>query len=152
MLVLQFYRLYISFAVGGLIYFSLWHRAWIWIAASILVRVLWFAIEKRIEALRINHRVEQHAFEFKQQLGPYGIRMINKAESDPMVRQSLAEVFTPDIKALKKAVEQLEMMDTLFKAGMRPDGDAYQLHDLKLKYGKYRLEKVKSRSDTPSKP
>lgn len=32
------------------------------------------------------------------------------------------------------------MMDALFSAGMRPDSDAYQLHDCKLKYGSYRLE------------
>ena len=53
-------------------------------------------------------------------------------------------MFTSNQKKLQKAVEQLEMMDTLFKAGMRPEGDEYLLHDLKLKYGKYRLEKGKT--------
>ena len=85
--------------------------------------------------------VQAHSAQFKELLGPYGIRMINKAEQDPGIRKSLSEVFTPDLKKLKSTVDQLEMMDTLFKAGMQPDADTYQLHDLKLKYGKYRVEK-----------
>jgi hypothetical protein len=53
----------------------------------------------------------------------------------------LSEVFTPNYKQLTKTVEQLEVMDTLFKSGLSPDGDTYQLHELKLKYAKYRIEK-----------
>jgi hypothetical protein len=33
-------------------------------------------------------------------------------------------------------------MDELFKAGLSPQGDEYLLHDLRLKYGRYRLEKI----------
>jgi hypothetical protein len=54
---------------------------------------------------------------------------------------------------LAAAVEQLEVMDTLFQAGMRPQGDQYLLHDLKLKYGRSRLQSIKSsHSPRPSKP
>jgi len=80
-----------------------------------------------------------HAAEFKQLYGPYGIRIANKAESDRRIKISLVEVFTDNPKTLKKNVEQLEVMDTLFKAGMQPQGDEFLLHDLKLKYGKHRL-------------
>ncbi|MDG5814533.1 hypothetical protein QA601_05565 [Chitinispirillales bacterium ANBcel5] len=65
---------------------------------------------------------------------------MNKAENDYSLKASLAEVFVTDLNTLRKTVESLEVMDTLFKAGMRPDSDSYQLHDLKLKYGKYRIE------------
>ena len=78
--------------------------------------------------------------EFKQQHGPYGIRIANKAENEWHIKKSLAEVFTTNIKKLHKAIEQLEMMDTLFKAGLRPEGDEFLLHDLKLKYGKWKTK------------
>ena len=57
------------------------------------------------------------------------------------ILKRILQKFSPQTKKkLKKTVEQLEMMDTLFKAGMRPEGDEFLLHDLKLKYGKYRLD------------
>lgn len=114
---------------------------WMWLLGSISFRTAFFFAEKKYREIQINKWFEQHAYEFKQQYGPYGIRLINKAASDPSVKRSLAEVFTPDIKKLQETVKDLEMMDTLFSSGLRPDGDTYQLHDLKLKYGKYRLEK-----------
>ena len=145
MWIFSYYRLYCSFLAGALIYFLAFRHWWIWFITTAAVRTTWYFIERRIESNRINTLFEKHSYEFKQQLGPYGIRMINKAEKDLSIKRSLAEVFTDDKAKLKSAVEQLEMMDTLFKAGMRPDADSYQLHDLKLKYGKYRLEK-KSRA------
>ncbi len=142
MWLLSFYRLYVSIAAGvaaGLFLVRTW---WFGLLAAIFVRMLWGGIEHLVERVRINKSFEEHAHAFKQELGPYGIRMINKAEKDGSVKRQLAEVFTADETKLRKAVEQLEMMDTLFKAGMRPDGDTYQLHDLKLKYGKFRIEKI----------
>lgn len=103
--------------------------------------MLWYFVEKRINQIRINKWFEQHSYEFKLQTGPYGIRLINQAENDSYIKKSLCEVFTPDLKKLKEAVTQLETMDALFRAGLQPQGDQFQLHDLKLKYGRYRLEK-----------
>jgi hypothetical protein len=94
-----------------------------------------------IGTIRIKKWYKIHEANFKELTGPYGIRLINKADSDTAVRNSLAEVFTSSFQELRKTVEQLEMMDTLFKSGLRPDGDSYQLHDLKLKYARHRLEK-----------
>jgi len=136
-----FYRLYLSILAGALAYYLIKPRWWIWVAGSILFRIIWFFIEKQVENIRTEKWFNAHSAQFKELLGPYGIRMINKAEQDPGVRKSLSEVFTPDLKKLKNTVDQLEMMDTLFKAGMQPDADTYQLHNLKLKYGKHRLEK-----------
>lgn len=93
----------------------------------------------------MNKLFKQNETEFKQLYGPYGIRLINKAETDWQTKKSLAEVFTNKKSNLKNTVEQLEVMNTLFQAGLKPDGDAYLLHDLKLKYGKHRLEKMLSK-------
>jgi hypothetical protein len=84
----------------------------------------------------------RHIADFKQQFGPYGIRIANQAEQDRRLKASLAEVFTDSIPALRTCVEQLEVMDTLFCSGLRPAGDQYLLHDLKLRYGKLRLESL----------
>lgn len=157
MWLLSFYRFYTSVVLGimaGLFVVRTW---WFGVIVAAAVRACWGGIEYFIEKMRINRSFRAHAYAFKQELGPYGIRMINKAEKDASVKRQLAEVFTADEKKLRKAVEQLEMMDTLFKAGMRPDGDAYQLHDLKLKYAKFRieqLEKTKSadKVSTPQNP
>jgi hypothetical protein len=101
---------------------------------------VWFYIESVSKKWGIDKNFKKHVSEFKQEYGPYGIRIINKAEKEWRVKASLAEVFTSDKKKLKKTVEQLEAMDALFSAGMRPEGDEFLLHDLKLKYGKLRLE------------
>lgn len=93
----------------------------------------------------VEKNYKKYIFDFKRQNGPYGIRIANKADNEWRIKESLAEVFTPNMKKLRKAVEQLEMMDTLFKAGLSPEGDEFLLHDLKFKYSKYRLEKNKSK-------
>ncbi len=105
-----------------------------------MTRVLIFTVESVTKRVIINRNFTKHISDFKQQHGPYGIRIANKAEKEWHTKASLSEIFTDNKKQLKKTVEQLEVMDTLFKAGMRPEGDAYLLHDLKLKYGKQRLE------------
>ena len=136
----SFYRIYLSIAAGAVAFY--FYRAWwIWITAAIAARIIWFVIESGVSRWVINRNFHRHIAAFKQQLGPYGIRIANKAEADTRIRKSLAEVFVSDLGKLKKAVEQLDVMDTLFKSGMRPDADEYLLHDLKLKYGRLRLEK-----------
>jgi hypothetical protein len=142
MFLFNFYRLYASLCVGGLVYFFCGHSTWISAAAAVGFRFAWFFIERQINSFLVNKLFDQHLFEFKQQLGPYGIRLANKAENDRHLKKSLAEVFVADPATLKKNVEQLEMFDTLYKAGMRPDSETYQVHDCKLKYGKYRLYKI----------
>lgn len=142
MILLRFYRLYLSIAGGAVVYFTLLHSWWGWLGGSILLRIIWALVESKYNNHKTTKCFKQHSYEFKQLLGPYGIRMINKAESDPHIRTSLYEVFTPNIKQLQENVKQLEIMDTLFNAGLRPDSDAYHLHDLKLKYGKHRLQKI----------
>jgi hypothetical protein len=138
MWILSFYRFYCSVAAGiaaGL----LCRSVWIGIGMVVLVRSAIFAVESLTKRVAVDASYNAHAAEFKQLYGPYGIRIANKAESDRRIKISLVEVFTDNPKTLKKNVEQLEVMDTLFKAGMQPQGDEFLLHDLKLKYGKHRL-------------
>ncbi len=111
--------------------------------ATLLTRITWHLIEQGITRYAIQKDYNRRIAEFKQHHGPYGIRIANKADNEWHTKKNLAEVFTSNQKKLKKTVEQLEMMDTLFKAGMRPEGDEFLLHDLKLKYGKYRLDSLK---------
>ena len=143
MIFLRWYRFYISVILGACVYFVWFSTWWTWVGTAVLSRAIWMFIERWLHARRIEQSFEKHSYPFKQFTGPYGIRLVNKSESDRSVRITLAEVFTSDLKQLKKAVEQLELMDTLFKAGMQPDGDTWQLHDLKLKYGRHRLEHEK---------
>ncbi len=141
MLFLGFYRFYASLSAGILGYLFLGRNFWIALACTVGLRSCWFFIERCIRTARIEKYFKQHAFEFKQQLGPYGIRMANKAESDRRIKNSLAEVFVPDVKLVQKAFDQLKVLDALYTAGMRPDPESWQLHDCKLKYASYRLEK-----------
>jgi len=138
---LSFYRFYGSAAVGIVSGFLL-HSIWIGLGTFIGVRALVFFIEWWIKRLLINRDFTSHEAEFKQLYGPYGIRLINKAASDSHIRNGLAEVFVADVGKLRKTVEQLDVMEVLFKAGMQPQGDEFLLHDLKLKYGKHRLIKA----------
>jgi len=142
MFLLNFYRFYASLCLGAAFYFLAVHSVWLSLAIALAVRVIWFATERALDSIRVDKLFKRHIYEFKQQLGPYGIRLANKAETDKALKKSLAEVFVTDMGVLKKNVEQLEMFDTLFKAGMQPDAETYQVHDCKLKYGKYRLEKL----------
>jgi hypothetical protein len=141
MFLLTFYRFYIALLAGASVYFLILPRLWFAIGIAIAARVAWLLVERLMKKLAINRSFEAHQTNFKELYGPYGIRLINKAESDPSIKQSLAEVFVKDSKKLQENVKTLETMEVLFNAGMRPDGDAWQLHDLKLKYGKYRVEK-----------
>ena len=144
MFLFNFYRLYASLCAGVLFYVLCPGSFWISAAVAIGFRLAWFFIEQKTNSVLVNKMFNRHLFEFKQQLGPYGIRLANKAENDRHLKKSLAEVFVSDPAKLKKNVEQLEMFDTLYKAGMRPDSETYQVHDCKLKYGKYRLDKINS--------
>ena len=149
MWLLSFYRLYISAVLGILGALFVVKAWWFGLVVAVGVRAAWGFAELFIDKIRVDRSFRAHSFAFRQELGPYGIRMINRAEKDASVKKQLAEVFTGDEKKLRKAVEQLEMMDTLFKAGMRPDGDTYQLHDLKLKYAKFRLEQMEKGRKKP---
>jgi hypothetical protein len=131
----------VSVLLGALCWFVIFRAWWSWVLVTILSRTIWYFVEHVLRTIQINKDFRTHETVFKQLYGPYGIRLINKSETDFSVRRELAEVFTNNMIKLAKTVEQLEMMDTLFKAGMRPDDDTYILHDLKLKYGKHRLEK-----------
>jgi hypothetical protein len=142
MFLFTFYRFYVALIAGTAVYFLVYPKLWLCLIIIIAVRLIWFFVEQFIKKLAINRSFEAHQTKFKELYGPYGIRLVNKAESDTSIKQSLAEVFVSDAKKLQDNVKTLETMDVLFNAGMRPDGDAWQLHDLKLKYGKYRLEKA----------
>ncbi len=140
MFIFSFYRILVSILSGALCWFFIFHTWWSWILITLLSRTIWYAVEHTLIKVQTDKDFRVHETVFKQLYGPYGIRLINKSETDTAVRRELAEVFIRDMKKLAKTVEQLEMMDTLFKAGMRPDGDTYLLHDLKLKYAKHRLD------------
>jgi hypothetical protein len=142
MWIFTFYRTYVALCAGTAEYLFLKKSAWLLIATAVMVRCAWFAVEQFIGRMIIKRDFNRHVYEFKQQLGPYGIRMANKADSEWRIKKSLAEVFTSNTARLRKNVEQLQMMDTLFKAGMSPDAETYQLHDCKLKYGVYRTDRL----------
>jgi len=148
MVLLHFYRMYASLgaAAAAWLFFSL--RPWAAALCALGVRFAWFAAERRVNAYRVKKHFVKHVYEFKQQLGPYGIRLANMAENDRSVMKSLDEVFTPNEKQLRKNVDQLRMLDTLFSAGMRPDAQTYQIHDCTLKYGMYRLEQMDKNKKT----
>ena len=146
MVFLSFYRLYASLSAGILIYLLLWHNFWISLVCAIAFRLLWLFIERAVRSMMINSYFKQHIYEFKQQLGPYGIRMANKAEADWLIKKSLAEVFVPDVKKLQKNLDQLKVLDALYAAGMKPDTESWQLHDCKLKYAIYRIEQHHKRA------
>jgi hypothetical protein len=139
MWIIGFYRIILSLCCGILFWLFCIKSLWLALLAAIVVRVVWFAVERVVERIAVEKDFKRHVYSFKQQLGPYGIRLANKAEKDYGVKKSLAEVFTSNSARLKKNIDQLKMMDTLFSAGMRPDGEAYLLHDCKLKYGAYRV-------------
>lgn len=136
----SFYRFYFCAALSIAAY--LFVASSIALAAGLFagLRILIWLAEKAIENSRIKRSFKTHESRFKQEFGPYGIRLANSSRVDRRVRASLAEVFTPNLKILAKTVDQLVLLDALFSAGLRPDGDAYLLHDLKLKYGRLRLE------------
>lgn len=139
MAVFHFYRFYAALGAGCILYFFVIPNIFLSVLAAVFFRVLWFGVEKGFTRLRINRDCNKHLAAFKQEFGPYGIRIANLAQEQWRVKASLAEVFCSRRDSLQKAVEQLEVMDALFKAGMRPAGDDFLLHDLKLKYGKKRL-------------
>ena len=141
MWIFTFYRLYCALVVGSLSYFLFVHSLWCVAGVAVLARTVWHLVERVVRKKRIAAWFDEHEGAFKEQFGPYGIRIINRAETDPAVKSSLAEVFTPHRAALRRNVDNLEAMDAIFKAGMRPDAETWQLHDLKLQYGKFRLEK-----------
>ena len=141
MLLLSWYRMYAAIIAGAAVYFLAIRHWWMWVLVTVALRIVWLLTEWWINNRLIEVSYKKHSGEFKQLCGPYGIRIANKAESDFAIKKSLCEVFVDNKQALKKTVDQLEMMNTLFNAGMRPDGDTFQLHDLKLKYGRHRLEK-----------
>lgn len=143
MWILSFYRFYISILCGISVYLYVIRNIWIALLTIAVTRIIWFLCEQLCKRYAVQKDFQRHITEFKQQNGPYGIRIANKAEKDWHTKVSLAEVFTSSQKKLQEKVDQLDMMDTLFKAGMRPQGDEFLLHDLKLKYGKSRLEKDK---------
>jgi hypothetical protein len=149
MIVFTFYRFYCSIACGLYVYFFVFHSIWTAIATIIVIRAVWMGIESLVKRVYVDRAFSAHIYTFKQELGPYGIRMANKAESDRRIKKSLADVFTPDVKKFKKNMEHLEVLDTLYRAGMRPDDETYQLHDCAIKYGRFRLEQLlkKSASD-----
>jgi hypothetical protein len=143
-----FYRLYLSLCAAIAFWLFFAKSIWLSILAAAAFRALWFGTEKILERMRIEFDFKRHLYSFKQELGPYGIRLANMAEQDSHIKKSLAEVFVSNPARLKKNMEQLTVMETLFNAGMRPEGDAWLLHDCKLKYGTYRLSKL----ETPAPP
>jgi hypothetical protein len=148
MWIFSFYRTYFSIAAGAVLFFF-FHSVTLWISSTVVLRLVWLGIETIISRWILERSYRKHIHFFKQELGPYGIRIANRADSNLRIKKSLCEVFVPHVEKLKKAVEQLDVMEALFKAGMRPDADEYLLHDLKLKYGKIRLEKEGIKPEKP---
>jgi hypothetical protein len=144
MFLLHFYRCYLAVAAGAAVYVWYAPRVWLWVLTSVVFRVLWALAAHLITRIRIERDFKTHAYAFKQQCGPYGIRLIKQAEKDFHIKKSLHEVFTGNLAKVKKNLETLEMMQTLFQAGMRPSGDDYILYDCKISYARHRLSKEKS--------
>jgi hypothetical protein len=144
---LSFYRLYASLCVGGLFYIFCFHSLGAALLSALLTRGIWFFVEYFVKRMVTNALYQQHIYDFKQQLGPYGIRVANQAEENRRVKESLSEVFIDSPEKLQKTAETLQLIDTLYQAGMTPDQDSRLLHDCKIKYAKYRLEKRRNQAD-----
>ena len=145
----SFYRLYLSICAGILLWLFLAKSIWLSILTAIAVRAVWFLAEKILDRIMVERDFRHHVYAFKQQLGPYGIRIANQAEKDFGTKKSLAEVFVANRGTLRKNVDQIKVLDTLFSAGMRPEGDAWLLHDCKLKYGLFRMQKEEEKKRRP---
>ena len=109
MVILGFYRFYASLCAGILASLLLWHHVWFAIACTVAFRSLWYSIDHLVNHFLVEKYFKLHLYEFKQQLGPYGIRIANKAESDYRIKRSLVEVFAPDMKKLQKNADQLKL-------------------------------------------
>jgi hypothetical protein len=144
---LNFYRLYASLCAGFAIYMFLGRNVWLALGCAAAFRLSWFFVEGSVSRILVEVRFKRHIHEFKQQLGPYGIRLANRAEGDRAVRKSLSEVFVPSLKKLKINYDYLKVLDTLYAAGMRPDQESLHLNDCKLKYAAFRLERQRNASD-----
>jgi hypothetical protein len=147
MIFLSLFRLYASLGVGALVYFFIWRTLWFAIISAITFRAAWFLIERFIELMITNAHFQKYIYEFKQQLGPYGIRLANQAEKDRRTRKSLAEVFIADVDKLRTIIDRLKVLDTLYQAGMTPDQETRLLNDCKLKYATYRLEQTDKKAE-----
>ena len=141
MALLNLYRFYASVGIGAITYALFSRNLWVALACAVAFRVVWFLIEQAVKRILVDILYKKHIYEFKQQLGPYGIRMANKAENDPRVKKSLAEVFVPSLAKLQKNYEYLKVLDSLNGAGMRLDQESLHLNDCKLKYAAFRLER-----------
>ena len=147
---LEYYRFYLTIILVIILWLFLKITIFFAIAIGLFFRIIWLIVERLIERIKIERFFKKHIYSFKQELGPYGIRIANQAEKNFSIKKSLSEVFVNNPKQLKKNVEQLEIMDTLFKAGISPQGDAYLLHDCKLKYGKIRLAQIEKKINKKS--
>ncbi|MCX7726509.1 MAG: hypothetical protein N2053_06640 [Chitinispirillaceae bacterium] len=145
MWIFNFYRLYFAILVGFISYFFLLRRWWFSLLMTLLFRVLWGVTEYLIKRIQTNNIFKKYSFDFKQKFGPYGIRIINKGEQSYEIRKSLCEVFTDDERKLSKVIEELETMNALFNAGLRPEGDNFLLYDLKLKYAREHLSELRKK-------
>jgi hypothetical protein len=147
MALLNFYRLYASLCAGAAIFMLLSRNLWLALGCAVVFRLAWFFAEGFVNRILVDVYFKRHIYDFKQQLGPYGIRLANRAEGDRAVKKSLAEVFVPSIKKLRKNYEYLKVLDTLCAAGMRPDQETSNLNDCKLKYAAFRLERERKGTD-----
>lgn len=102
MWILSFYRAYFAVCAGAAEYFLLKKSLWLSAAAALVVRVLWFAVEQGIRRAIINRDFKRHVYEFKQQLGPYGIRMANKADNEWPIKKALPKFSLQTRQSLKK--------------------------------------------------
>jgi hypothetical protein len=139
MLLLHFYRFYT--AAGAGIGAGIWRGPWAGLTTFVGVRATWWIVERQLAGRRVERLYSRHISPFKQLCGPYGIRLANKAEQEGRIKRSLAEVFEPNLTKLQRTMQTLEAMNALFTAGMRPEAEEFLLHDLKLKYGRYRLDR-----------
>jgi hypothetical protein len=140
--ILSFFRFYCCGALAALICYQTPLSWWWLLPITLLLRAAVGLGEAQVQRLQRNRNWQRHCGPFKQFCGPYGIRLVNKAEHDRRIRRSLSEVFVSDPARLQKNLASLEALDALFKAGMAPQGDEYLLHDLKLKYARHRLQQL----------
>lgn len=97
-----FYRIYLCLCAGIAFWFFCIRSIWLSLAVVVAARLLWFGLEKIIEWIEIGRDFKQHIYPFKQLLGPYGIRLANKAEKEWHIKKTLPRSLPQTPQGLKK--------------------------------------------------
>ena len=140
---MRFWRFILSFisAAGYAIFSGKIGRA---VFLFMVLLVLLHGIRMAMEQLACRNNFKAHRDSFKKMFGPYGQKVLTAAITDPSVKRTLNDVFTPDRTLLEERVKQLEIFQELARFGIKGQGVHDSAGELALAYGKQRLKEIQS--------